>query len=104
MPDKTEKAKTVPLHKRRKLLRAFRKQYGITLAELGKVAGVSQPMLSQFERDDRDLSAQAWTRVLGAMARLLTEANAKRAAEIAKAGQTAAKLGATGPDIFGDMF
>lgn len=93
----------VPLGQRRKLLRAFRKQYGITLTDLGKLAGLSNPMLSQFENGNRDLSAEAWTRVLKAMSDLITEDNTKRLAEIGKAKETAAKLGAPGLDILGEM-
>ena len=39
--------------KRRKLIRDFRAQSRPTLVELGKLAGVSQPMLSQFENGTR---------------------------------------------------
>lgn len=84
----------VPLRERRKLLRAFRKLYGITLVELGKLADLSNPMLSQFERGIRDLSPEAWTRVLAAMAKLLEEDENRRSQERAKAAEIAAKLGA----------
>lgn len=77
---------------KRKLLRAFRKQYGLTLTELGKVAGVSQPMLSQFERGDRDLSPEAWERVHQAIGNLLREDAERRRAERDKAVETATKL------------
>jgi transcriptional regulator with XRE-family HTH domain len=89
----------VPVHRRRKLLRAFRKQYGITLTEFGKVAGLSNPMLSQFENRARVLSDEAWSRVLAAMSKLLSEDEAKRKRELAKAEQTATKLG-----VFGGLF
>jgi len=87
------KKATVPLAQRRKLLRKFREQYDITLTEFGKHARLSHPMLSQFERGDRDLSPEAWARVLAAMSSLLAEDNGKRLAEIAEAEETAAKLG-----------
>jgi len=101
MPD-TEKAKTVPLRKRRKLLRQFLKEYDITLAEFGTHAGLSKGMLSMFVSGNRGLSPEAWTRVLVAMGNLVSEDNAKRQGEIAKrqaeegadrAAGTAAKLG-----------
>jgi transcriptional regulator with XRE-family HTH domain len=89
----------VPLSKRRKLLRTFRKQYGITLDELGDLTDLSKSMLSLFENGERDLSLEAWARVLAAMSKLITEDDARRLAEIEKAKQTAEKLGA--PGIFG---
>lgn len=68
MSDNTERAeKTVPLGQRRKMLRTFRKQYGVTLVEFGQLCNISNPMLSQFENGDRNLSAEAWTRVATAM-------------------------------------
>ena len=100
---------TVPLRERQKLLRAFRKQYGITLTELGKLSVLSQPMLSQFERGERNLSAGAWARVLVAMSRLLREDTAKGAGEIAddNAKRSASELRETAEklDVFnlGDM-
>jgi Helix-turn-helix len=54
-----EQSKKAPLDERRKLLSTFREQFGIALTELGKVAEVPQPILSQFERGERDLSAEA---------------------------------------------
>lgn len=86
----------VPLSKRRKLLRTFRKQYGITLDELGDLTDLSKSMLSLFDNGERDLSSEAWTRVLTAMSNLIADDNAKRLAEIAKAKETATKLGAFG--------
>jgi transcriptional regulator with XRE-family HTH domain len=85
---------TIPLSKRRTLLRRFRKQYGITLDELGDLTDLSKSMLSLFENGERDLSPEAWTRVLTTMSNLITEDNAKRLAEIDKVKETAAKLGA----------
>jgi transcriptional regulator with XRE-family HTH domain len=94
MPKKSGTGGKVSLRERRKLLRDFRRQYGITLDDLGKKAELSKAMLSRFEAGNRDLSAEAWTRVLDAMGKLLVEDDAKRKAEIAKAEQTAEKLGA----------
>jgi|HubBroStandDraft_6_1064221.scaffolds.fasta_scaffold624439_2 transcriptional regulator with XRE-family HTH domain len=91
MPENPTK---VPLRERRKLLRLFRKQNRMSLSALGELAGLSQPMLSQFENGDRDLSEEAWTRVLDAMEKFLLRANANYKAEIAQAQETAAKLGA----------
>lgn len=98
----TETRERLPLSERRELLGDFRKQCGVTLTELGKLAHVSQPMLSQFENGARDLSAEAWDRVLGAMEKFLEANNAKqreRIAELeherAKAEETAEKLGVT---------
>src|SRR5580704_2046878 len=91
MPENPTK---VPLRERRKLLRLFRKQNRMSLSALGELAGLSQPLLSQFENGDRDLSEEAWTRVLDAMEKFLLRANANYKAEIAQAQETAAKLGA----------
>lgn len=63
----------------RLLLRELRRNHEITLSELAKVAKVSQPMLSQFERGDRNLSADAWIRTVEAIAKLLTKRRVKRA-------------------------
>lgn len=87
------KSVTVPLRKRRRLLRAFREQYGLTLIEFGELTGLSFSMLSQFERGDRDLSSEAWMRVLAAIQKVLIEDNARRKQEREKAAETAAKLG-----------
>ncbi len=100
----TTETKTVPLGQRRKKLRTFRKQYGITLAKFGKRAGVSQPMLSQFERGDSNLSDEAWAGVLKAMTDLISEDGSKRFAEITKAKGTAAKLGAEVGTLEGDVY
>jgi transcriptional regulator with XRE-family HTH domain len=81
-------AKKVPLRERRKRLRKFREQYGITLAELGNVAQVSESMLAQFESGEGNLSVDDWARIVLAMRSLLADADAKRSAEISTAGQT----------------
>ena len=83
-----------PLRDRGKLLRKFRKQYRITLTKFGEYAGLSQPMLSQFERGDHDLSDEAWVRVKATIQKLLAEDDARRKQEWGKAGQTATRLGA----------
>lgn len=99
MPETTE-AQIVSLGQRRKLLRTFRKQFGITLDDLGDLAGLSKAMLSRFEAGKRDLSADAWSHLLEKISELVSEGQgnlrwdpAKRLAGIAKARQTAAKLG-----------
>jgi transcriptional regulator with XRE-family HTH domain len=69
---------------RRKLLRAVRKLSGITLVELGKAANLSQPMLTQFERGDRDLSPEAWGRMVSALGKLIVRREAKRREQGAK--------------------
>jgi transcriptional regulator with XRE-family HTH domain len=69
---------------RRKLLRAVRKLSGITLVELGKAANLSQPMLTQFERGDRDLSPEAWGRMVSALGKLAVRREAKRREQGAK--------------------
>ena len=56
--------KKLSLRDRRRLLRAFRKQTGLTLVELGKLSGLSNPMLSQFENGNVNLSAEAASRLL----------------------------------------
>jgi transcriptional regulator with XRE-family HTH domain len=93
MPENPTK---VPLRERRKLLRLFRKQNRMSLSALGKLAGLSQPMLSQFENGDRDLSEEAWARVLDSMEKFLLTANENYKAEITKAKETAVKLGVSG--------
>lgn len=101
MPETTE-AKIVSLGQRRKLLRTFRKQFGITLDDLGELAGLSKAMLSRFESGKRDLSADAWSHLLEKISELVSEGQgnltwdpARRLAGIAKARQTAARLGAS---------
>jgi transcriptional regulator with XRE-family HTH domain len=65
--ESTEKDKKLTLQERRDLVREFRKRTGCTLVELGELADVSNPMLSQFETGARNLSEKAWERVLDAM-------------------------------------
>jgi transcriptional regulator with XRE-family HTH domain len=97
MANEPKSAKAVSLRQRRKLLHKFRDQYGITLVELGKLANVSQPMLSQFERGRRDLSTKSWAQVLLAMTKLLKEDEDRRKQQRSEAAKTAAKLGVTDP-------
>ncbi len=96
MAKQAEKTKTIPLRERRKLVREFREQTNLGLTELASIAGLSQPMLSQFENGVRNLSEEAWARVLAAMEKFLLTANENYKAEIAKAEETAAKLGVSG--------
>ena len=59
--------RTVPPAQQRKMLRKFREQYSVTLVEFGQLCGISNPMLSQFENGNRNLSPDAWARVQAAM-------------------------------------
>jgi transcriptional regulator with XRE-family HTH domain len=88
-----QKGVTVPLRKRRRLLHAFREQYGLTLTELGELTGLSFSMLSKFERGGRDLSSEAWIRVLAGIQKVLSEDDARRKQEREIAAETATKLG-----------
>jgi len=97
------KAKRIPLRERRKLLHAFRKEYGITLVELGTIADVSHPMLSQFERGQRDLSSDSWARVLRAMNKLLKEDEEKRKTQMSKAQEIARKLFKTDEQLWAEL-
>lgn len=84
--------KKPPLRDRRRLVRTFRKQTGLTLVDLGKLAELSNPMLSQFENGKVNLSDESWKRLCDAMEKFLLTANENYKAEIAKAKETAAKL------------
>jgi transcriptional regulator with XRE-family HTH domain len=90
--EQPEKSEAVSLGAKRKLLRRFRKKYGIGLVRFGKLARISQPMLSQFERGDRNLSAEAWVRVLDTIDKLVAEGATARAKEIQGARKVAVKL------------
>ena len=48
----------------RKQLKAFRKQAGLSQAELASLAGVGQQMVSRFEKGERDLSPAALSRLV----------------------------------------
>lgn len=86
---------------RGQLLRVFRKSYGVALKEITKLTGLSQPMLTRFETGTRKLSADAWGRVESAITRIREKKEAARTAELAKAQQTAAKLGGPFQNLFG---
>lgn len=75
-----EPLKKIPVPERRKLLAEFLKQRGITITEFGKLAGLSGPILSQFERGDRNLSVEDWRRVLIAMHEIEKKKSAERKA------------------------
>lgn len=79
---------------RRVLVRRFRKQMKLRGETLAKMAGISRPYLTQFEKGARRLSDKAWARVLAAIQKLLAEDESRRKQEREKAVQTAAKLGA----------
>jgi transcriptional regulator with XRE-family HTH domain len=91
MPDKK-----LPLRERRRLVRAFRKQTHLTLVELAELVGLSHAMLSQFENGKVNLSEASWVRLYEAMGEFLRTAKENYQAEIAKAEETAAKLGVSG--------
>jgi transcriptional regulator with XRE-family HTH domain len=83
----------IPIRERRKLVRDFRKHLGLTLTEFGGLAGVSHPMLSQFEtgKGGHNLSDEAWKRVLNAVKVAQAEYSWKPGG--AKARKIADKLG-----------
>jgi len=83
---------TLSVAQRRKLLYTFRKQCGITQANIGKHCNLSQAMLCQFENGNENLSAEAWISVLTWMSKIIT----RRLAEIEKTKKMVAKLGARG--------
>jgi transcriptional regulator with XRE-family HTH domain len=95
--------KKLPLRDRRRLLRAFRKLTGLTLVELGKLSGLSNPMLSQFENGKVNLSAGAASRLLAVIGDIaanfvpnpITEDRAKSSAKMVLVQKIAAKLGAS---------
>ncbi len=94
---------TPSLRERQALLREVRERTGISLRKLGKLAKISYSMLSLFETGERDLSAEAWNRVMGAMEKFRIGANKERTAEIARLKneqaelqKKAAKLGVSG--------
>ena len=65
---------------RGRLVRAFRKSYDVTLEEMAKRVGLSQPMLTRFETGTRNLSAGAWASLLVAMSEIEKEKGAERKA------------------------
>jgi len=82
-----------------RLLKKFRQDFGVSLAELAGEAKLSEAMLSRFEAGNRKLSPEAWTRVLAAIQKLLAEEGARRKEDDArrkrereKAVQTTAAL------------
>src|SRR5260370_29846369 len=84
----------ISLRERRRYVRQFREQVGMTLREFGSLARISHPMLSQFETGEgsHNLSEEAWARLLDAMGVALNQ-NADKAG-ISKARKIADKLGA----------
>lgn len=94
---KAEKTKPVSLRELRKTFRKFLEEYDITLAEFGGYAGLSKGMLSLFMNGKRDLSREAWVRVVVAtqnLPKLQTEIARRKAEDGAKrAAGTAARLG-----------
>ena len=72
-----------PLEERRKAIRKFREELGLSQAELASLAGIGQAMLSRFERGQRDLSQQAMGRIEDAIVKALSQRD--RSAQAAKA-------------------
>src|ERR1700685_1058898 len=62
----------VSLNERRKALKKFREEAGLSQAEVASMTGIGQQMLSRFERGDRDLSPEALTRLEQAIADVLS--------------------------------
>jgi transcriptional regulator with XRE-family HTH domain len=85
----SEKTENTDAKERGELLRRFRKSYGVTLEELAARVQLSQPMLTRFETGSRNLSADAWTRVLVELGKIEKEKNTERA----KASKIAVMLG-----------
>lgn len=98
MPETVE-IKKLPMGQRRRLLRTFRKQFGITLDELRKGTGLSKAMLSRFEAGNRNLSEKAWDRVFARVSSLTSKVDARRLAEIEKAKVAAEELGVLECDV-----
>jgi transcriptional regulator with XRE-family HTH domain len=82
----------VPLRERRKLVRSFRKQTGLTLKALGELAGLSFAMIAKFENGTRDLSEASWTRLREAMDNFAHTATENYKERIDAAKETVARL------------
>lgn len=72
LPMTTETKSTESLA-RGEFVREFRRLHRVELAELAKRADLSVPMVSQFERGNRNLSGSAWKRVLTAINAIVNE-------------------------------
>jgi transcriptional regulator with XRE-family HTH domain len=79
------------LEQRRKILRRFREQVDLSLDALASRAGLSKSMLSKFELGHRDLSREAWGRVIVAMGEILSKGEEQRSKERAKRDEAEAK-------------
>jgi transcriptional regulator with XRE-family HTH domain len=84
----TTTAKT-PLH--RGALRKFRKQTGLSLAELARLASLSESMLCQFELGNRGLSNEALTRVQQALEEVKRKQKSRKLRRL-RAGLTETQL------------
>jgi predicted transcriptional regulator len=62
----------VGLDERRKALRKFRKEAGLSQWELARMSGMGQAIISRFESGTRDLSPEALTRLEQAIADVLS--------------------------------
>lgn len=74
---------------RRERFRQFLKYTGITLIDFGEICGLTNPMLSMFKTEKRDLSDKAWARVDAAMTQVVAQHEAEYKAAAAKlSGET----------------
>ena len=78
---------------KREALRQFRQHFDLSLENLADQSDLSRSMLSKFELGQRDISPEAWTRVIATIQKLRAEDEARRKQEREKAGQIAARLG-----------
>jgi transcriptional regulator with XRE-family HTH domain len=76
----------------RELFREVRDKTDLTLKELGRRAQLSEAMISQFENGNRDLSEEAWDRVLDAIQEFLTERQEALDSRQARLEKDAARL------------
>lgn len=83
-----ERGQKFSLSERRKMVRKFRHEAGLGLARLAAMAGLSESMLSMFERGKRDLSPIAMERLMEA----ITDILAGKKLEALRKTETAQKL------------
>jgi transcriptional regulator with XRE-family HTH domain len=98
MSDSEATMKRFSLRERRKALRKFREQAGLSLEEVAKRADLSKSMVSKFELGHRDLSPDAFGRLQKVVTKALAQhkislrrkedAEKRNAAETAKTAQT----------------
>lgn len=59
----SESTENVPMRERRRQVRAFRKEKGLTLAKLGERVGLSESALHRFENGKRGISVEKWSKL-----------------------------------------